>query len=248
LEIDLKELEERVGYHFQNPELLKRALTHRSWAYEQGQRKKVSNQEIMNQHYERLEFLGDAVVDLVVSHLLMEKFPQASEGDLSRIRARLVNVNQMAKLAKSLGLDRYLFLGKGEEATGGRKKFSILADVYEALCAGVYLDGGYQAVFEMIKSHFQPILEKIDLSIIEQDYKTRLQELVQAEKKKAPRYRLISATGPDHNKTFYVQVLIDREPVAQGRGKSKKQAEQNAAKKALEILTNLDKMKKNEKA
>ena len=248
MEIDLKELEERVGYHFQNPEFLKRALTHRSWAYEQGQRKKVSNQEIMNQHYERLEFLGDAVVDLVVSHLLMEKFPQAPEGDLSRIRARLVNVNQLAKLAKSLGLDRYLFLGKGEEATGGRKKFSILADVYEALCAGVYLDGGYQAVFEMIKSHFQPILEKIDLSIIEQDYTTRLQELVQAEKKKAPRYRLISATGPDHNKTFYVQVLIDREPVAQGRGKSKKQAEQNAAKKALEILTNLDKMKKNEKA
>jgi len=247
LELDLKELEESVGYHFKNPELLKRALTHRSWAYEQSKRSKTANLNLIDQHYERLEFLGDAVVNLVISHLLMEKFPNSPEGDLSRIRARLVNVNQLAKLAKRLGLDRYLFLGKGEQATGGRNKPSILADAYEALCAGVYLDGGYQAVFGMIKNHFQSILDSLDLSIIEQDYKTRLQELVQAERKRAPKYRLVSESGPDHNKTFQVQVLIDQKPVAQGTGKSKKQAEQNAAKKALEILTNLDKMKKNEK-
>ena len=237
-------LEEVLGYSFLKPELLLQAMTHKSYVNENRHKSGVVGNVGDN---ERLEFLGDAVVNLIISHLLMEKFPDASEGDLSRVRARLVNVNQLARLAKKLGINQWLRLGKGEDASGGREKPSILADAYEALCAAVYLDGGYEQVFNMIKSHFKDILERIDLSIINQDYKTRLQELVQAKKKRAPKYRLVNSFGPDHDKTFQVQVIIDQKPVAQGVGKSKKQAEQDAARKALEILANLAKMNNNGK-
>ena len=247
MEAEFSELEKKIGYRFKNPELLKRALTHRSFAFENSDPSVHKTKEMIFKHYERLEFLGDAVVNLIISHLLMEKFPDASEGDLSRVRARLVNVNQLARLAKKLGINQWLRLGKGEDASGGREKPSILADAYEALCAAVYLDGGYEQVFNMIKSHFKDILERIDLSIINQDYKTRLQELVQAKKKRAPKYRLVNSFGPDHDKTFQVQVIIDQKPIAQGVGKSKKQAEQDAARKALEILRNLAKMNNNGK-
>jgi len=239
---DYPNLERIIGYHFQNPELLARALTHRSFVYENNNRRQRKNPKLNASHYERLEFLGDAVVDLVVGHLLIEKFPEAEEGDLSRLRARLVNVHSLAQLAKSLNLHLFLRLGKGEEATGGRDKPSILADSYEALCAAVYLDGGFDKAFEMIRKHLQEILKNLSLDLIEQDYKTKLQEMLQAQGGKPPRYRLVSASGPDHNKIFEIEVLISQKPVAQGSGKSKKEAEQTAAQRALEILKNPDKI------
>jgi len=235
-------LERNIGYHFQNPELLARALTHRSFVYEDNNRRRKKGPKLSASHYERLEFLGDAVVDLVVGHLLIEKFPEAEEGDLSRLRASLVNVHHLAQLAKKLNLHLFLRLGKGEETTGGRDKPSILADSYEALCAAVYLDGGFGKAFEMIRKHLQETLRNLSLDLIEQDYKTKLQELVQAQGQKPPRYRLISESGPDHNKTFEIEVLISQKPIAQGSGKSKKEAEQNAAQRALEILKNPDKI------
>lgn len=238
---EFEELEKQLGYRFRNPELLKRALTHRSFAYETAE---SGSPEIVGsgRHYERLEFLGDAVVDLVIGHLLMERFPNALEGELSKLRASLVNIKQLSYIAKKLGIDRWILLGKGEEATGGRNKFSILSDCYEAVCAAVYLDGGFEAVFKMIKTHFQDLLSEVNLHLVEQDYKTQLQELIQAQNKHPPRYRTVAEYGPDHSKSFEVEVLINQKPVARGIGRSKKEAEQEAARKALDIWKNSAKL------
>lgn len=235
-------LEQAIGYSFQNPDLLLPALTHRSFAHEQQLESKQARKQVCHIHYEEMEFLGDAVVNLVIGHLLMEEFPEASEGDLTRLRAKLVNVNHLSRLAKHLGIDRWIRLGKGEEATGGRNKASILSDVYEAVCAAVYLDRGFEAAFKMIKRHFAEIFSGPDLNLIEQDYKTRLQEVVQAELKKTPRYRLVSECGPDHCKTFEIEVVINRRLKARGAGKSKKEAEQAAAQNALAIIKKLAKI------
>jgi ribonuclease III len=242
---EYEELEKKLGHCFRNIELLRRALTHRSFAHEQGLEGEKRGDHIIPPHYEQLEFLGDAVVDLVIGHLLLDKFPGAPEGDLSRLRARLVNINSLSKLAKDLGLDQWIKLGKGEEATGGKNKPSILSDIYEAVCAAVYLDEGFQAAFDMIASHFKQIFEAVDLDLIELDYKTQLQELVQADLKRTPKYRLSGQYGPDHEKTFEVEVLVNNRLVASGAGKSKKEAEQSAAQNALAILKNLAKMEKN---
>ncbi len=166
-------------------------------------------------------------------------------GDLSKLRARLVNIKQLSRLAKNLGLDRWVRLGKGEDATGGRNKASILSDIYEAICAAVYLDGGFESVFSMISGHFSDILADMDLSLVEQDYKTKLQELIQAQNKRTPKYRMVAEHGPDHAKSFEIEVLVAHSPVAIGLGSSKKEAEQDAARKALAILANLDKINKN---
>jgi len=238
-------LEEKLGHRFQKAELLERALTHRSFAHEQNLEGIKNGNDVIPPHYEQLEFIGDAVVDLVIGHLLLEKFPSAPEGDLSRLRARLVNVHSLSGLAKNLGLNQWVKLGRGEEATGGRNKPSILSDIYEAVCAAVYLDAGFEAVHSMIRRHFQEIIKVIDIDAISQDHKTRLQELVQADLKKTPKYRLAAATGPDHEKTFEVEVFINNQLVARGAGKSKKEAEQAAAQNALAILKNLARMKDN---
>ena len=239
---DFEGLEEAIGYRFQNQELLVCSLTHSSFAHEKNLESKNNKTGAALSHYEQMEFLGDAVVDLVIGHLLMNKFPEAPEGDLSRLRARLVNINQLSRLAKEIGLDRWVRLGKGEETTGGRNKSSILSDIYEAVCAAVYLDGGFSAAFDLIKCHFQKILESADLELIEQDYKTQLQEMVQADFKKTPKYRLVTESGPDHEKTFEIEVMINSRLTARGSGKSKKEAEQDAAQNALAIMKNLAKI------
>jgi len=239
---DFRGLEEAIGYHFRNQELLVCSLTHSSFAHEKNLECKNNGANPALSHYEQMEFLGDAVVDLVIGHLLMNKFPEAPEGDLSRLRARLVNINQLSRLAKEIGLDRWVRLGKGEETTGGRNKSSILSDIYEAVCAAVYLDGGFSAAFDLIKCHFQKILESADLELIEQDYKTQLQEMVQADFKKTPKYRLVTESGPDHEKTFEIEVMINSRLTARGSGKSKKEAEQDAAQNALAIMKNLAKI------
>ena len=224
----LEKLETTLGYSFKDMKLLEESVVHKSYAHEhiaQGLK-----------HNERLEFLGDAVLDLVVSDLLMERFPESNEGELSRIRASIVNEDQLAKMALKLELGRSIFLGKGEERTQGRIKASILANTYEAIVAAVYLDGGYESAYTMIQEHFKPILEQAAKSDIDRDYKTKLQEETQARYKMVPHYGVIEEKGPDHDKVFQIQVSLKGKPLAFGSGKSKKEAEQDAARNAITIL------------
>ncbi|SFM59974.1 ribonuclease III [Thermodesulforhabdus norvegica] len=228
-----RELEEILGYNFKNPELLEQALTHRSYAYEH-------NLDPKNSDNERLEFLGDAVLGLAMSHLLWHRYPHYSEGELSRLRSAVVNETELAHIARKLNVGRFLLLGKGEENTGGREKPSILADAVEAVLGAIYLDGGWESVLKVVEEHFVPLLEAFSaedpLAEIDKDYKTKLQEWAQAQFKKTPVYRLDREEGPDHDKTFYVSVLIDTEVVGRGRGRSKKEAQQRAAQVAYKRL------------
>lgn len=223
-------LEDNLLYRFSKPDLLETALCHRSYAYEQSTK---------TDDNEKLEFLGDAVLNLVVSHILMTRFPDLNEGELSRIRASLVNENRLAAVARSIDLGEYVQLGKGESKSKGSKKKSILSDTFEALMAAVYLDGGYIPAFEVIErlfsGHFNTIEKKPPLY----DYKSLLQELAQNRYQQVPEYRVVGSEGPDHDKTFHV-VLAVCGIEAEGFGKSKKAAEQDAAKKAFDILSAAD--------
>jgi len=223
----LRDLEEDLGYLFEDVNVLDRALTHKSYANERGDGV---------DHNERLEFLGDAVLDLVVSHMLHDVRPTLSEGDMSKIRAHLVNEDSLGKVARSFGLGQYLVLGRGEERTGGGEKASILADAFEALVAAIYQDGGFDLVFSFVESVFQPVIEESGTGALERDYKTRLQEYCQARYGKAPSYRLVGESGPDHEKHFEVEIWIGNRSLGRGRGRSKKEAEQRAAQDALELL------------
>lgn len=220
-------LEQRLGYEFHDRSLLESALTHKSFLNE--------NPGIGRADNERLEFLGDAVLDLAVGHLLIERFPTLREGELSMIRAQVVNEQGLAELGGSLGLGEWLFLGRGEEQTGGRRKPSLLADCCEAVVAAVYLDGGFQAAFELVRRLFVPRFTHIE-EPGSADYKTRLQERAQALRRETPRYVVISETGPDHDKTFEVTVSVGGKEYARADGKSKKEAEQRAACRALALL------------
>ena len=224
---DITALEQRIFYHFRNRGLLEEALRHRSFVNEQTDSKLRDN--------ERMEFLGDAVLNLIVSTILIRGYSDFTEGQLSRIRAGFINENQLSALAATMNLGDFIQMGKGEILSNGRNKKSILANTLEALIAAVYLDGGFERAFEFIRRHFSDPLEKVpDLSNLS-DHKTRLQEWAQAEGHEIPEYILISSSGPDHDKTFSVQVkLFGR--VALGAGKSKKAAEQDAARNALEIF------------
>ncbi len=219
-------LEKHLAYRFHDKSLLVQACRHSSFVNEHLEAGLHSN--------ERLEFLGDAVLDLVVGHLLMERFPDLPEGELSRIRARLVNEAQLAHLARELSLGEYLKLGRGEEQTGGREKDSILADGFEAIVAAIYLDGGFQVASDFVKKRFVPLMQGT-LSAPGNDYKTRLQEFVQLKYKVTPRYAIVGESGPDHDKTFTAEVCIGKQTI-QGQGRSKKLAQQAAAQKALEKL------------
>lgn len=220
-------MQEEIGYRFTNTELLVEALRHSSYVNEQNDDQMRDN--------ERLEFLGDAVLNLVIGNLLMVSYPHLHEGDLSRIRANMVNETQLAEIARSMDLGSYLLLGKGEMQTGGQDKSSILANAVEALIAAVYLDSGFEASFRLIENQFNSLIdEALDINS-GLDYKSRLQEVVQSKNRAMPRYKLIEALGPDHDKTFCITVTIG-DIEAQGQGKSKKQAEQDAARKALEIM------------
>lgn len=224
---DHDHLQGRLGYRFSEPALLSEALRHSSFVNEQSEPLRDN---------ERLEFLGDAVLNLAIGHLLMRAYPELREGDFSRIRANMVNETQLADIARSLELGRYLQLGKGEMLTGGSDKNSLLANALEAVIAAVYLDGRFEAAFRVIESQFQTLVDGALELNQGQDYKSRLQEAVQGRTREVPRYRVVEETGPDHDKTFCVAVSIG-EMEARGEGKSKKLAEQEAARNALEMLT-----------
>ncbi len=224
-------LEEKLGSRAGAPELLLTALTHKSYLNE--------HREEGGTDSERLEFLGDAVVDLAISHRLMDRFPQASEGELSRLRALLVNEEGLARVARALGLGELLLLGRGEERTGGREKSSVLADALEAVLGAVYLARGLELVLELVDRHFGEALAGVAEGRNGADYKTRLQEEAQERLGSAPRYRVIAESGPDHDKTFEVEVVIGEEPYARAAGKSKKEAEQAAARGALQRLVEM---------
>lgn len=223
----LRDLEENIGYLFENSDRLDQALTHKSFANEAG---------AGVQDNERLEFLGDAALDLAVSQLLYEVNPKLSEGEMSKIRAYLVKEESLHKLARSFNLGRYLLLGKGEKKSGGMEKPSILADALEALIAAIYIDGGFHMAFHFIEGIFRPIIAEGGSDAMDRDYKTKLQELCQTKYGKAPTYKLVSQSGPDHEKIFEVEILIGNRTFSRARGRSKKEAEQNAAQDALEIL------------
>jgi ribonuclease III len=222
----LAEIQERIGCTYRNPELLERALTHKSYA----------NENRLPYHNERMEFLGDAVLNLAVSEHLMKTCPDSTEGDLSRLRAAMVSEPALAAVAREIGLGEYLLLGKGEEQTGGRDKGSLLADCLEAVIASVYLDAGQQQANAFILRFFEDLIKKTCTAGGTVDYKTELQELCQERLKTLPEYHVSSETGPDHQKQFEVELSIKGTLYGRGIGRSKKEAEQRAAKEALEKL------------
>ena len=219
---ELERLQHALGYRFRDAVLLERCLTH------------VSCGGGMDAHNESLEFLGDAVLSLAISDLLMRRFPERSEGDLSRMRASLVNGRVLAEKARLLRVGEVLRVGKGEERTGGRHKESILAAALEALLGGIYWEAGYDAARPVVEAHFAADLDHGGLG--RDDYKTRLQEVTQRLYRVPPTYRLIRESGPSHDKYFETEIRVDGNLVGQGEGRSKKQSEQEAARRALEML------------
>ncbi len=225
--IDFSKLEKKLGYKFRDKHYIFEAFCHRSFVNEQFDPSLKDN--------ERIEFLGDAVLNLVIGHMLMQYYPDLKEGSLSRLRSNLVNESQFAGVSRALDLGSYIQLGKGEFQSDGWKKKSILADTFEAVIAAVYLDGGFDAAFNVIEKHFSSLLCNITDSDANNDYKSLLQELVQGTDRTTPRYTVIQESGPDHDKTFRVQLNVLK-LLTEGAGKTKKRAEQDAAKKALELL------------
>lgn len=225
---DLSFLEQSIEYRFKNIEFIKEALQHSSFVNEQNDPALRNN--------ERMEFLGDSVLSLVISHLLMMRFPEINEGDLSKMRAAIVNETQLADVSQSLSLGSYLMLGKGEAVAHGYEKKSILADTLEAVIAAIYLDGGIDSASNVIESLFAERVNSLALKLIRKDFKSRLQERVQFRFKQIPRYQVISESGPPHDKTFTVRMTIGSDISTEGVGKSKKEAEQDAAEKGLALL------------
>ena len=221
------ELEARLGHSFRNAALCETALTHTSWVNEAGQPERSDN--------ERLEFLGDAVLDLVVSDLLMRRFPDRREGDLSRARAALVSEPGLAQVAVALELGRFILLGKGEERTGGRGRPSILANALEALLGAIYVDAGFDAAAAVASRLFESRIEEVDQHA-RLDYKSRLQERAQALWQTAPVYEVVAEEGPDHDKRFEVALSLGGRAFGRATGRSKKEAEQGAAAAALAAI------------
>ena len=217
--LEIQRLAETLGYRFRDPNRLEEALTHRSYVNE--------FRGVSSRDNERLEFLGDAVLDLIVSEALMERHPDAREGELSKLRARMVSEVALARVAERMGLGSALRLGRGEEMSGGRRKASVLADGLEALIAAIYLDGTYEDARRVVLG-FIEFPGRMDA-----DAKTELQQRVQERLKKTPRYRLVEETGPAHDKTFVVEVMLEGDALERGVGRSKKEAEQRAAANAL---------------
>ena len=223
----IKDLEAAIGYRFSNITLLQNALAHSSYANERWHNSLMSN--------ERLEFLGDSVLGMLVADHLYRSFPDRPEGELTRMRADMVCENALAAVAESLDLGDYLLLGKGEEQGGGRTRGSILADAVESVLAACYLDGGMEAAKAFV-SRF--ILVNVPVAKLKNaDYKTALQELVQQKKNQVITYKLVGESGPDHDKVFTVELSLNGEVVGTGTGSSKKRAEQDAARCAMEKLS-----------
>lgn len=221
----LKELEKILGYDFRDPGLLQLALIHRSYSFERDGRRGVDN--------ERLEFLGDAVLDLTVGAALFERYPEMREGELTKLRAMLVNEAHLAEMAEGVSLGGFLYLGRGEDSSNGRSKPSILSCAYEAVVGAIFHDGGYEAATGFVRRHFVPRLDALKGRLHLADAKSSLQELTQERFNEAPDYVLENADGPDHRKVFTVSVRFRGEILARGEATSKKEAEQKAAAAAL---------------
>jgi ribonuclease-3 len=222
-------LESLLGYHFEDQALLMRSLTHRSYVNDhegQGLR-----------HNESLEFLGDAVLGFVISARIFDRFPDSKEGDLSKIKAYLVSAANLVHLAERIRLGDFLRLSRGEEKTGGRKKRAILVDAFEALIGGIYLDGGIEAAAGVLERQLGPILHSLDLHHLTYgDFKSALQERLHNLDKPEPVYRVVDEIGPDHRKLFVIEVLVGKEIIARSSGRTKKEAQQEAARLAIENL------------
>ena len=222
----IKDLESAIGYRFQNIQLLQNALTHSSYANERWHNSLLSN--------ERLEFLGDSVLGMLVAEYLFHTFPDRPEGELTRMRADMVCETTLAAAANRIGLGEHLLLGHGEERFGGRQRNSILADAMESVIAACFLDGGMEAALKIVQ---QFILVDVPVTKLHNaDYKTALQELVQQKKNQVLSYALVGQSGPDHDKQFEVEVSLNGQSVGRGIGRSKKRAEQEAARAAIEKL------------
>jgi ribonuclease-3 len=226
---EFESLQQAIGYRFRDRGLLEHAMTHTSRANED-----VSGGVHDN---ESLEFLGDAVLGFVIADALFREFPDFDEGQKSKTKAALVSTATLARQAERLDLGQHLLLGRGEEKTGGRRKHALLADSYEALIAAVYLDGGIESAQAFIMRQFAPLVAEVRRTgVSDRDFKSALQELVQARELSLPEYRVVGSAGPDHHKIFHVQVVVNGERIAEATGSSKKDAEQEAARAAVEKL------------
>lgn len=223
----LDAFESRIDYRFANRELLIRALTHRSF---------VNEERCAQRDNQRMEFLGDAVIGLVITAALFEKYPQHTEGTLSKLKAHLVCTTTLANLATKLELGSCLMLGKGEESSGGRRKESLLADAYEAIVAAVYLDGGIDAAKRFVMSQHTEVIDQVTSPAAFQDAKSRLQEWVQEHHGQRPCYRITDVVGPPHDRTFTAEVVLGERVLGMGQGRSKKDAQRAAAAAALTQL------------
>lgn len=222
----LAPLEQRLGHTFHDPELLRRALCHRSW---------VAESDDLHSN-ERLEFLGDAVLGWVIADLVFHDYSDQAEGALTDLRKSVVNANALAEVAAELHIGDHLLLGRGEDAAGGREKVSILSDAMEAVLGAVYLDGGKEVAFQLVKRLFSPRLEAAVPTLDRLDYKSALQELVSHRNLPGPDYS-VRSSGPDHDKRFFAVVKVAKQVVGEGEGRSKKSAEQAAASAAFATLT-----------
>jgi ribonuclease-3 len=230
---ELEPLERRIGYRFKDRGMLEHALTHRSRVHEDASGGVFDN--------ESMEFLGDSVLGFVIAAMLFREFPQHNEGQKSKLKASLVSAAALARLGERLNLGEFLILGRGEEKTGGRRKHAIIADCYEALIAAIYLDGGIEPAEKFIGREFAALIEEAKrtgaAASFTDDWKSALQEYLQSGGHGLPVYRLAAEVGPDHRKSFVVEVMVDGEAVAKAEGRSKKEAAQLAARAALERLS-----------
>jgi len=227
--VGLAALEQRLGHEFSNPELLRRAMCHRSWVAES--RDLHSN--------ERLEFLGDAVLGWVIADLVFRQYADLAEGALTDLRKSVVNARALADVANELDIGAHLLLGRGEDAAGGREKVSILSDAMEAVLGAVYIDAGFEAAFELVRRLFVPRLDAAVDSLDTLDFKSALQERLAQDGRMPPDYK-VRSTGPDHDKRFFARVLVAKELLGEGEGRSKKAAEQAAASSAFMALVAAD--------
>jgi len=223
--MDFKPFEKKIGHSFKDQRVIEQAFTHRSYLNE--------NRQPGREHNERLEFLGDAVLELVVTEFLFAKYPEKAEGELTAVRAALVNTNSISAAASALGMNDYLLLSRGEAKDTGRARAIILANAFEALIGALYLDAGYETAKKFIAGQLFSMADEVVEKRSWQDAKSRFQEIAQEKTAVTPSYRMLQQSGPDHDKRFVVGVFIGQEKVAQGEGRSKQEAEQAAAEKGL---------------
>jgi ribonuclease-3 len=229
MKINIAQCEKKIGYQFKNQELLLQALTHSSYAYE-NQEEDISDNEV-------LEFLGDSVLGLIIADFLCSAYPELSEGELSKLKSAAASTSALDFFARKTKLDKCIRLGKGEEKSGGRKKKTILAGSYEAVIAAIYLDGGLEPARDFILKYLRSLFKKINVkNFFVNNYKSALQEYLQRENATAPIYETVTIKGPDHKRSFVVEVFAEEKLLAKAKGNSKKEAEKKAAQKALKSL------------